>query len=189
MRTPEPRTVATILVLAVGAAFSTFLAVTSADKEPAERGPELQLAYYLDTAELTGTAADGTVLYTVKTRRAQQMSESNSIELTEILMDYGASEGKPWKVRADRGRIPAGARIIELEGNVVAVSGGQSAGQGQTVINTERLDIEPGTMRASTKKRVRLSFNNRQLNATGLQADFAANNLKLLSNVNGKFTP
>lgn len=187
MRTPEPRTVATLLVLAVGAAFSTFLAVMNTDSEPAERAPELQLAYYLNTAELTGTAADGTVLYRVKTRHAQQDSENNSIELAEILMDYGLPEGTPWRVRADRGRIPAGARVIELEGNVVAVSGEDAPDQ--TVINTERLDIEPGTMRASTSRRVRLSFNNRHLNATGLQADFAANNLKLLSNVNGKFIP
>ena len=187
MQTPEPRTVASLLLLAAGAALSSFLAVMNSEKEPAERAPELQLAYYLDTAELTGTAADGTVLYTVKTKRAQQVSESNSIELAEILMDYGAPQGTPWKVRADRGRIPAGAQVIELEGNVVAVSHGDSSSQ--TVINTERLDIEPGTMRASTKKRVRLSFNDRQLNATGLQADFSANNLKLLSNVNGKFIP
>ena len=187
MRTPDLRTVVSTLVLAAGAGFSTFLAVTNTDKDPAERAPELQLAYYLNTAELTGTAADGTVIYTLKTRRAQQVSESNSIELTEIMMDYGALEGLPWKVRADRGRIPAGAQIIELEGNVVAVSGNEPPDQ--TVIKTERLDIEPGTMSASTDKRVRLSFNNRQLNATGLQADFAANNLKLLSNVNGKFTP
>ena len=187
MRTPDPRTVISLLFLAVGAALSSLLAVFNEEDEPEDRPPELQLAYYLDTAELTGTAADGTVLYTVRTSRARQVSESDSIELADILMDYGAPDNMPWKVRADRGQIPAGARVIELQGNVVAVSG--AAPPEQTVINTERLTIEPGTMRASTEKYVRLTFNDRHLNATGLQADFAANNLKLLSNVNGKFVP
>lgn len=187
MRTPEPRTVLSLLFLAAGAALSSLLAVLNQDEEPADGAPELQLAYYLDTAELTGTAADGTVLYTVRTSSARQVSESDSIELADILMDYGAPASMPWKVRADRGRIPAGARVIELQGNVVAVSGNEPPDQ--TVINTESLAIEPGTMRASTKQRVRLSFNDRHLYATGLQADFRANNLKLLSNVNGKFIP
>ncbi len=187
MRTPDPRTVISVLLLAAGAALSSLLGIFRDDDAPAEQPPELQLAYYLDTAELTGTAADGTILYTVRTRSARQNSDSDSIELADILMDYGAPGGLPWQVRADRGHIPAGARVIELQGNVVAVSGAEAPQQ--AIINTESLAIEPATMQASTEKYVRLTFNDRHLNATGLQADFAANNLKLLSNVNGKFIP
>ncbi len=187
METPEPRTVISILMLAAGAAVTSFLVVNEKDTEATEEVPLLQLAYYLDAAELTGTANDGRVLYKLTTRRAQQVSDDNSIELTEIVMNYGAPGGLPWKVRADRGRIPEGARIIELAGNVVAISG--EAAPNQTVINTQTLDIEPATMRASTDNRVRLTYNQRQLNATGMQADFKVNHLKLLSNVNGKFIP
>jgi LPS export ABC transporter protein LptC len=187
IRTPEPRTVVTLLILAGGAALSSFLLFINRDEEPERKPPELQLAYYLESAVLTGTAPDGTVLYTIRTRRAQQVSDSNSIELVDINMDYGAPRGLPWKVSAERGRIPHDARVIQLEGNVVAVSGENHPNQ--TVINTERLDIEPDTMRASTKNRVTLVFDNRRLNATGMVADFETNNLKLLSNVNGKFTP
>jgi len=187
MDTPEPRTVVSMLLLAAGAAVTSFIAFTDNDTEPTKQVPSLQLAYYLDAAELTGTAADGQVLYKLTTRHARQDSNNSSIELTEILMDYGAPNELPWKVRADRGRIPEGARMIELEGNVVAVSG--AAFPNQTVINTETLDIEPATMRASTEERVRLTYNQRQLNATGMQADFKVNHVKLLSNVNGKFIP
>jgi len=187
IRTPEPGTIVTLIILSGGAALTSFLLFINRDKEPQHKPPELQLAYYLDSAELTGTAPDGTVLYTVKTRRAQQVSDTNSIELVDIKMDYGAPRGLPWKVSAKRGRIPQGASVIELEGNVVAISGENHPSQ--TVINTERLDIEPDTMRASTKNRVTLVFDNRRLNATGMVANFETNNLKLLSNVNGKFTP
>lgn len=187
IRAPEPKTVVTLLLLAAGAVLSSILVFNNRDNEAEQQAPELQLAYYLESAELTGTAPDGSVLYTVKTRHAKQVSDTNSIELSDIKMDYGEPQGLPWKVSADRGRIPRGARVIELEGNVVAISAQNHPNQ--TVINTERLDIEPATQRASTQNRVTLLFDNRRLNATGMVADFETNNLKLLSNVHGKFIP
>jgi len=185
--TPDLRTVMTLIVLAAGAAASTFLVVMNSEDDDEQRKPALQLAYYLDSATLTGTGPDGVVLYSVQTTRAQQMSNTREIELDEILMDYGAPQGLPWQVRADRGRIPEDASVIMLEGNIVAVSGPNHPNR--TEIRTQSLNIDPDTMKATTNKRVTLLFDDRKLNATGMEADFKSNNLKLLANVHGKFTP
>ena len=53
----------------------------------------------------------------------------------------------------------------------------------------QRYERDPETMLASTSRKVTLLFEERKLNATGMEADFATNNLRLLSNVNGKFIP
>jgi len=183
---PEPRTLITLLLLGAAAAGTYFIAAETGGGRERQQ-TTLQLAYYLDSARLSGTAADGTLLYTVTTRQARQNSETGSIDLSDIEMNYGAPHGLPWNVRADRGRIPDDASIIELEGNVVAVSGADHPTP--TVITTNRLNIDPTTMLADTTDRVTLAFDSRRLNARGMQANFETNNLKLLSDVNGKFVP
>ena len=57
------------------------------------------------------------------------------------------------------------------------------------ILRTERLDIEPDTRNAMTTEDVTLEFEGRQIDATGMQANFETNSLKLLSNVNGRFLP
>ncbi|NOR20879.1 MAG: hypothetical protein GQ538_12415, partial [Xanthomonadales bacterium] len=51
------------------------------------------------------------------------------------------------------------------------------------------LSIDPATRQATTQQKVVIEYNGRELNATGMNADFEANQLDLLSNVNGKFSP
>lgn len=184
---PDLRTLFTLLILAAIAGVTGFVVYVNSEDEDVTERPELQLAYYLDSATLTGTGPDGVVRYSVSTRRAQQSRNAQEIALDDIRMDYGAPQGLPWKLRADRGRIPQGANVIVLEGNIVAISGDDHPNR--TEIRTQRLSIDPETMLAQTNKKVTLLFEKRRLNATGMEADFATNNLKLLSNVNGKFIP
>ena len=187
LQVPEPRTVAFLSLLAATAVLSVFLNYGNSDSGVKKSRPELSLAYYLDQAELTGTAPDGTVLYRIQTRRAEQSKDDDSIQLEKIEMTYGAPTGVPWELHAERGRMPADASIIELEGNVVAVSGSDHAQR--TEIRTQRMEIDPETMLASTNRRVLMLFAGKRLNATGMEANFITNKLELLSNVNGKFTP
>ncbi|MBT8422471.1 MAG: LPS export ABC transporter periplasmic protein LptC [Gammaproteobacteria bacterium] len=187
MTMPDLRTVMVLLLLGAIAAVTSFVVyVNNEDDDVAER-PELQLAYYLDSATLTGTGPDGQVRYSMTTRRAQQRNDAQEIALDDIRMDYGAPQGLPWKVRADRGRIPQGESVIVLEGNIIAISGADHPNR--TEIRTQILSIDQNTMLARTNEKVTLLFEERRLNATGMEADFATNNLKLLSNVNGKFIP
>lgn len=187
MHSPEPRNLLTLALLLAGAVISTILVVDTWDEEEKREKPQLSLAYYLDSAELTGTAADGTILYRVRTRRAAQSVGDDSIELEEVEMEYGPPEGMPWALAAKTGRIPEDASIIELSGNVVATSGDDK--DNATTIRTNRLDIDPETRLATTDQKVTIDYNGRELHATGMRANFEKNQLNLLSNVNGKFVP
>ena len=187
MMLPETRTLFLFMVLAAGAVFSTLLMLSLSEDEQKDNRPELSLAYYLDSAELVGTAADGSVVYQLKTRHAEQNEIDESVELEDIVMTYGPPVGLPWDVRADSGRIPADASIIQLEGNVTAISG--AGHPNSTVITTPRMNINPDTMSAITRSPVTVVFEDRRLYSTGMEANFRTNRLKLLSNVNGKFSP
>jgi LPS export ABC transporter protein LptC len=187
MYTPEPRAITRLILLLAGAGISSLLLVDTweADKKPSK--PELSLAYYLDQAELIGTGPDGKILYQVWTKRAAQTLGDESVDMEDVRMVYGPADGLPWELSAKQGQIPADASIIKLSGDVIAKSGRTQ--QDTTTIRTDNLSIDPATRLATTNEKVVIEYNERELNATGMAADFEANRLDLLSNVNGKFSP
>jgi LPS export ABC transporter protein LptC len=187
MITPEPRTVATLLLLLGGALISTMLLLATNEEEQKTARPELSLAYYLDKAELSGTGPDGKLLYEVWTERASQSPSDSSIALDRVRMKYTAPGGAtPWELQANSGKIPADTSIIALRGNVIAVSRND---RNNTIIRTQRLNIDPEMREATTNRKVVVEFNGRKVNATGMLANLETNRLELLSNVNGKFLP
>ena len=187
MNTPEPRTIFNFLLLLVAAAASIYIASSNQEPRDKSKKPELSLAYYLDNAELTGTGPDGSILYQVSTRLASQRQDDDTIEMDEVRMIYGPPTAMPWELEANAGRIPADASVIELMGDVVAIS--EEEGEKATIIRTQRLDIKPETREAFTDEPVELEFDGRVINATGMQANLETNELKLLADVNGKFMP
>jgi len=187
MITPAPRTVVTLLLLLGGALVSTMILLATNDEEEKSSRPELSLAYYLDQAELTGTGPDGELLYQVWTERASQSPSDSSIALERVRMKYSApGNATPWELKANSGTIPADTSVIALRGNVIAVS---KSSRDNTIIRTQRLNIDPATREATTNRKVIVEFNGRKVNATGMLANLETNRLELLSNVNGKFLP
>ena len=187
MYTPDPRNITRLVLLLAGAGISSLMLMETEDTDKKKSKPELSLAYYLDQAELIGTGPDGNILYQVWTKRAAQTLGDESVNMEEVRMVYGPPDGLPWELSANNGRIPGDASIIELSGNVVASSG--RTRQDTTTIRTDNLSIDPATRQATTQQKVVIEYDGRELNATGMQADFEANRLNLLSNVNGKFAP
>ncbi len=187
MHTPEPLNVIRFVLLAAGATISSLMLVDTWTTDEKASKPELSLAYYLDKAELVRTGPDGKILYRIWTQRAQQTVGDGSIDMDDVRMVYGPTDGLPWELQANKGKIPADARTIELSGNVIATSG--HGKEDTTTIRTEKLSIDPATRQATTRLKVVIEYNGRELNATGMKADFEANQINLLSNVNGKFLP
>jgi len=187
MNTPEPRTILSLALLLAGAVLSSFIVSGTGSDEKQPSRPELSMAYYLDQAELIGTGPDGKVLYQVWTQRAFQPVGDSDIELVKVRMLYGPPMELPWELKSNTGRILADSSVIELRGDVVAISATKDTSP--TIIRTQRLDIDPSTRQASTNSKVEIEFDERIVNATGMHANFETNEIKLLSNVNGKFIP
>ena len=184
-----PREILAIVVLTAGAATSWYLSRSSGDEETAP--PSLDAShrgYYLRSARILGTGPDGSLLYELQAREAEQVGQDR-IAFTDVRIDYSPQTDVPWRVDADSATIhteePA---VVLLKGHVRAISSEGFSGN-DTEIRTEYLEIYPEEFLAETDERVQIRIGSRSLTATGMLASLQDNQVKLKSNVRGKFAP
>ena len=179
------RTALLIVVLALGAAASWYLArqnggpVVSPPRDVVHRG------YYLKSARILGTGPDGNLLYEITADRAEQ-KEDQSIEFTDVSVRYSPQSEVPWTVNADTATIVDDRQRVLLKGNVKAVSSEGFSGD-ETEIRTQYLELNPETYVAETDERVHIRIGTHSLSATGMLASLKEDRLQLMSNVSGKF--
>jgi lipopolysaccharide export system protein LptC len=184
----DTRTLTRLVLLAIAAFASGLLLSRLEDDQPtAERRPRLGAGYYVESAELTGTADDGSVLYRVQTDQATEQLDDGSVTLDGVRIVYTAGESVPWTLRANRGRIPPGGNMLELLDEVVAVT--QEGSGERATIRTDYLRLEPDEYVAYTDRKVTIDYSGSRLFAVGMRAYLKEDRLQLLSNVNGKFLP
>lgn len=178
----------TIAVLAVGAMSSWYLtrsnqgdASDSASFDGARRG------YYLKSARILGTGPDGALLYELRAREAEQLGD-DQVSFTDVQIRYSPQSDVPWSVDADTATIHADEQRLLLEGHVRAISTEGFSGN-DTEIRTQYLEIYPESFLAETDERVQIRIGPRSLTATGMLASLKDNQVKLKSNVRGKFAP
>lgn len=187
MNLPGPRSIISFVLLLTAALLSSYLLSSFETKEDSDDTPELGLVYYLDKATLRGTNKQGELLFSVSAAQAKRSDDNDRIELERVKLDYGPPNSLPWKVKAYDGFITPGGKYIVLRGKVVATS--EREGSETITIRTPWLRVESETLIAETKEDVTLEFGDRVVYATGMEANFETNNLKLLADVNGTFLP
>jgi lipopolysaccharide export system protein LptC len=143
--------------------------------------------YYLKSARILGTGEDGRLLYELQAREAEQVG-SNRVTFTDVQIKYSPQSDVPWSVNADTATIYADEQRVQLEGHVSAVSRAGFSGN-ETEIRTQYLDVYPEEFLAETDDRVQIRIGERSLTATGMLASLRDNQVKLKSNVRGKFAP
>jgi len=188
LRRPRRTSLGTIMVLAAGAAATTAFVVSLDEPDQStESGPRLGIGYYMKDAALTGTAEDGRILYRLETREIRQTLGDGTVEMAGVEIRYEPGAQVPWDLSAETGRIPNGGKMIELSGDVVAVTredGGEPA-----VIRTDYLQLDAASYVAYTEHKVTIDYGDNRLFATGMRAFLKEDRLQLISNVNGKFLP
>ena len=143
--------------------------------------------YYLVAAELTGTGDDGQLRYRLRTRRAERDPDTSVLKLDQVEMHYAPENRIPWKLRADTGRMDARGDMLQLRGNVVAVTGQDDSRP--ATIRTDYLEIEPDSLVAETPQVVHIEYADGRITATGMRAYLREDRVQLLSNVHGTFAP
>ena len=185
----SPREIAATVVLTAGAVTSGYLSLSSGDEDAAP--PSLDAShrgYYLRSARILGTAPDGSLLYELQAREAEQLGQDR-IAFSDVHIDYSPQSDVPWSVDADRATIHTKEpTMVLLEGHVRAISSEGFSGN-DTEIRTEYLEIYPEEFLAETDERVQIRIGERSLTATGMLASLQDNQVKLKSNVRGKFAP
>ena len=185
----DTRSTVRIVLLAIAAGASGFVMLQNNVPEQEENytPPSLGLAYFIKGAEMSGTGKDGKILYRLRADRAEQSPDNDHIDLTNIVLSYEPSADVPWDVFADKGKIPPDGKLVELSGNVLILS--KDPGKPETSIRTTQIDLFPDEKLARTNKKVGIMRDGQKVKGTGMEANLDTSEVKILSNVNGKFVP
>ena len=182
------RNILSFTLLLIGAAGTWYLAQSlTEDDVPLHKTQMLQNGFYLKSARIFGTAVTGELLYEIEAEYAEQMGQGQ-VEFQNVEINYTTEASVPWTLNADMALIGNDREVIELSGHVVAVSKEGFSGD-VTEIRTSYLELEPEIFRARTDQRVQIRIGARSITATGMLAMLQTNQLKLNSNVSGKFVP
>lgn len=184
----RPREIVTISILAAAAMASIYAARTPGDaQDEAAAAERPHRGYYLKSARILGTGPNGKLLYELRASEAEQLDQDR-IAFTDVHLDYSPQSDVPWSVDADSATIYAGDKRVILEGHVRAISSEGFSGN-DTEIRTDVLEIFPDEFLAQTEERVQIRIGERSLTATGMLASLQDNQVRLKSNVRGKFAP
>lgn len=149
---------------------------------PARSAP---LGYYLRDAVLLGTDDEGRVVYRVSADLAEERPEDGSLLLNGVRVEFQGDEQVPWRVRALSAEAQPERGYLELAGNVELERIGEE--RPPTLVETERLRLEPDEQTAVAPGDVRLTVGGNTLSAVGLKAFLRDDRLELESKVHGRF--
>ena len=188
------------LLLAAALLTGFFVLRSPSTDGPAEAGARLGLGYFVKGATLEGTGDDGQILYRVTTTAAEQLLADGTITMRTVNVEYLPAAQVPWKLRADRGRIPPDRNIIELMGNVVAMteatafSPAVAGAPGRSnaaplLIRTDYLELDPEAYIARTEQLVAVERSRDTLRARGMRVYLKQDRLQFNAEVRGRFLP
>lgn len=155
--------------------------------DESDRQTMLERGYSARDAQIIETGPDGRPRFTLRAAHIEQQPATRDIVLTDIDMRLQAADAQ-WQLRAERGRMPAEAQRILLDGDVRL--DGQPAGTVAPVsIRTGRLNYDLATSKAVAPGAVSIMLQNHRLEGTGLEADLKTYQARIRADVHGRFAP
>ena len=111
-------------------------------------------------------------------------SDKDSITIVQPRFSTSHTDAN-MQLTADKGYYNPSEETLILEGNVIAKQIDQGALSWQLVSDTLDIDNKLGTL--STQDKVTISYGSHSLSAVGFEGSFYQKEIKLLSNVRGKY--
>ena len=109
-------------VLIAAAIGSWYLARVRGDEDTSQRSVDpVHRGFYLKSARILGTGPDGDLLYELHAQHAEEQVD-DSIEFTNVRVDYSPETDVPWTVNADSATILPVRQRVQLRGHVTATS-------------------------------------------------------------------
>ena len=159
------------------------------DEGPGRLASNDDPGYSATGTEVVETGADGLPRYRLRAEKVRQDPATGAVAMEGVDMTVARPDAGRWRVRAERGALPADARRVTLEGDV-RLDGEPAPGEsGPLRIRTAALTYDLEADRVAAPGEVRFEMSGRTLEATGLEADLGARQAKLSSHVHGRFTP
>lgn len=176
-----------LMLAAAGGSWVLLQNSTAPAPQPGRQGAA-QPGYYLSDAAILGTGADGRQLYRLEATSIQHLPAEDRVALSAVVVRYSDGSQPDWFARADEGTIVEQGNLIRLSGDVVLQDGNANQ-QEKLLIETGTLDFRPRDRSASTEDAVRITRPGLVMTARGMTADFDAERLQLLAEINGRFSP
>ena len=159
------------------------------DREPAaETAAPVRPGYYLTGVDLEEFGTDGQLRIGLQSISATEDPASGVVRLADVAVDYHSPAGRTWHLVANEARVPPGGRTVEFEGDVT-LEGRPGDDAAAAELHTARLALDTVTEVATTRAAVELALGAHRVRALGLRAELKTGNLRLDSDVNGRFTP
>lgn len=162
-----------------------------AEREPATLPREAAVeepraAYYARDFELLVTNAAGAPDYRVRAPQGAYFDAADRWRFTEPRWRVYGDEGIAWYGRAEQGQSWQDGTRASLTGDVRLRRPGA---EGDSVLRTEHLDLEPARRYAETDRLVTITGPNYRVQGVGARAWLEEERMQLLSQVEGRHDP
>jgi LPS export ABC transporter protein LptC len=155
---------------------------------PTSRRAEPDQGYAATNATLVQTGADGLPMYTLQAQHVRQDPDSDIIDLSTVHMTYRDSAGGQWQGHADQAQARQDSAQIDLSGSVTL--SGTFAGNDQPAhVLTDKLHLDTRAQIIQTRSAVKLVWAGMVVDARGLVVHIKDHNIKLESDVHGRYVP
>lgn len=144
---------------------------------------EPRATYYARDFEVLVTDEAGRPEYRVSAPRGAYFEERDLWRFTEPRWWVYREQGPPWRGRAERGRSWQNGERASLDGDVRLR---RPDPEGDTLLRTEHLELEPARRYAETDRLVTITGPNYELRGVGGRAWLEEERMELLSQVRGR---
>jgi len=141
-----------------------------------------QADYFMENYKITSTDINGKAYRWLSGEKFEHLPNGDT-NLTQPKLRFREKD-QHWLLFAENGSIQENKHVT-LDGNVNIQQLSEQSSKFN--IQTEHLDISINENRASTKNRVTISDKNGEINAVGMDINFDKHQLRLLSQVKGRY--
>ncbi len=138
--------------------------------------------YFMENFTITSMNEKGQPRSILTSAKMLHFPDDDSTELDNPFMTMIAENGKPWKIKADRGWVAANNELILLSGNV-RIDRLSGPNNRSVKLFTDKLRIHPELDFAETDRPVTMISNKRRTTAIGMRAYVREGKLQLLDDV------
>lgn len=172
-------TLALLMVFSIWFVFSI-----DPESKPIPMGSETSPDYYMEGFLATSFNADGHIKHRFGAQRMAHYPINNRSELTGVLIVSDTGDRGQWEVRAGKGETSYGSDIIDLTEDIQVQRTDIERG---ATIETASLKVDTSNRYAITQYPVRIHGDNSEIKSMGVFIDFTGHEVKLTSQVRGKY--
>ena len=144
--------------------------------------------YYMNNFVVHGTDVAGLAKFQLTAIQMQHYPYDDHSDLVKPRMLFYTTDGPPWNVASETGRITGRNQRITLFGTVKVVRPA-SATNPKVVISTRDLNFEPAINYLSTDHFVQYTSGLSVISGTGLRANLKGGFIRIIDNVKAQYAP